>query len=376
MKFENKDKLKENFQAILTDENATVEDQFEAMEAYYQAIADDAAKQVKAEYAELGNLNGNQVLQARGIHTLTSEETKFYNEVQKTGKIPDDELLPETVIERVFDDLQKERPLLQEIQFTPGVGREKIITSERLGKAVWGPLHRDLEGQLDATFNTQEITLRSLTAFFLVSNDTLDLGARWIDRYIRICLSEAIAEAWEEAIILGDGNNQPIGLMKDLDGAVSQGKYPDKASSGKITLADDKIVKEFSGILSDLSEYKVTYKDNAGEEQTVTRHRKVNGLVKLIVNPADYYAIAAKVTTRNANGVYVTNLPFIPADDIIESEFVPAGKLIAYVSGEYNAQASYSDRIYKYKETFAMNRATLYAIDTYGDGARIESATP
>lgn len=369
MNFKDIDKLKNEFRDVLADKDSTQDEQFEAMEQYYRAIAEKATEQVKAEYAELNDVTDNQVLQARGIYTLTSEEQRFYNQVKKTGQFPADELLPETVIERVFDDLQKDRPLLREIKFVPGAGRQKIITSKRLGKAVWGPLHRNLEGQLDATFDTRETSLKNLTAFFLISNDTLDLGARWIDRYIRICLSEAIAEAWEEAIILGDGNNQPIGLMKDLNGSVVQGKYPDKASSGTLTLAEDKIVEEFGGILKDLSKYTVKYKDAQGEEQTEERTRKVNGSIKLVINPADYYEIATVVTSRNTNGVYVTNLPFIPMTDVIESEFVPQGKIIAFLKGGYDAQASYSNRINKYKETFAMDRATLFAIDTYGDGA-------
>lgn len=364
-----KAELKQKFNQVLEDENASKEAQFNAMEEYFNAISVEAADKVKAEYEELKDVTDNNVLASRGIHVLTASETKYYNEVEKTGKFPDEDLLPETVIERVFEDLQKDRPLLRQIRFTPGVGRQKIITTKRLGKAVWGPLHRDLEGQLDFTFDATETSLRSLTAFFLISNDTLDLGPRWIDRYVRLCLQEAIAEAWEEAIVTGDGNLGPIGLTKDLDGAVVGGAYPDKASTGTLTFADaSTMVAEFGGILKDLSTYTVKYKDLSGEDQTETRQRKVSGKVKLLINPANYYDVVTKVTTQNANGVFVSNFPFIPQDNIIESEFVPEGKLIAFLDGGYDAQVAYSNRIYVYKETFAMKRATLYAIDVFGDG--------
>lgn len=364
-----KAELKQKFNRVLEDENASKEAQFNAMEEYFNAISVEAADKVKAEYEELKDVTDNNVLASRGIHVLTASETKYYNEVEKTGKFPEEDLLPETVIERVFEDLQKDRPLLRQIRFTPGVGRQKIITTKRLGKAVWGPLHRDLEGQLDFTFDATETSLRSLTAFFLISNDTLDLGPRWIDRYVRLCLQEAIAEAWEEAIVTGDGNLGPIGLMKDLDGAVVGGAYPNKASTGTLTFADAAtMVAEFGGILKDLSTYTVKYKDLAGADQTETRQRKVSGKVKLLINPANYYDVVTKVTTQNANGVFVSNFPFIPQDNIIESEFVPEGKLIAFLDGGYDAQVAYSNRIYVYKETFAMKRATLYAIDVFGDG--------
>lgn len=361
--------LRNKFNDTLKNENATAEEQTLAMENYYKAIAEEKAEQVRNEYEELKHVTDNSILATRGIHVLTATETKYYNEVEKTGQFPADELLPETVIERVFNDIQQDRPLLRMIRFTPGVGRQKVITSKRFGKAVWGPLHRDLEGQLDMTFDATETELRSLTAFFLISNDTLDLGARWIDRYIRLCLKEAIQEAWEEAIVAGTGNNEPIGLLKDLDGAVVGGKYPDKAVTGELTFADaSTMVKEFGQILKDLSSYTVRYTDLAGDEKTETKQRKVAGKVKLIINPANYYDIVTKVTTQNANGVFVSNFPFIPQDNIVESEFVPEGKLIAFLDGEYDAQAAYQNRVYVYKETFAMKRATLYAIDVFGDG--------
>ena len=364
-----KTELKQTFNSVLEDENATKEDQFNGMEAYFGAISNEMADRVKAEYEELKDVTDNNVLASRGVHVLTASETRYYNEVAKTGLFPEDELLPETVIERVFEDLQQDRPLMRQIRFMPGVGKQKVITAKRFGKAVWGPLHRDLEGQLDATFDASETSLRSLTAFFLISNDTLDLGPRWIDRYVRLCLQEAVAEAWEEAIVTGDGELGPIGLMKDLDAPVVAGKYADKASAGTLTFADAAtMVSEFGGILKDLSEYSYTYTDLAGDQQTATKQRKVSGKVKLLINPANYYDVVTKVTTQNANGVFVSNFPFIPENNIIESEFVPEGKLIAYIDGGYDAQVAYTNRVYVYKETFAMKRATLYAIDVFGDG--------
>lgn len=364
-----KDELKIKFNEVMANENSTQEEVSNAMDEYFTAISQEAQDKVSKEYAELKDVTDNNILASRGIHVLTATETKYYNEVTKTGKFPEDDLLPETVIERVFEDLQSERPLLKQIRFTPGVGRQKVITTKLLGKAVWGPLHRDLEGQLDFTFDATETSLRSLTAFFLISNDTLDLGPRWIDRYVRLCLQEAISEAWEEAIVTGDGNLGPIGLMKDLDGAVVNGAYPDKASAGTLTFANAAtMVKEFAGILKDLSKYTVKYTDLSGAEKTEERQRKVSGKVKLLINPANYYDVVTKVTTQNANGVFVSNFPFIPQDNIIESEFVPEGKLIAFLDGGYDAQVAYSNRVYVYKETFAMKRATLYAIDVFGDG--------
>lgn len=354
------------FNNVSSKEDATPEQINAAMEEYITAIAEDAGKQVRDEYEELKNVNDNQILQARGIHVLTAEENAYYNEVIKTGGLDTELLTPPTIIERVFEDMQEERPLLKLITFTPGIGSKKIIRGRRKGKAVWGPLHRDLEGQLDAEFDATTNELHNLTAFFLISNDTLDLGPRWIDRYVRLCLKEATMEAWEEAIVLGTGNNQPIGMMKDLDAPVTGGVYADKESVGTLTFKDAAtMVKEFAGVMKKMSQYTHKIGDNdEGEAKT----RRVRGSVKLLINPANYFDIIARVTTQNANGVFVSNLPFIPETDIVESIYVPENKLIAFLDGDYEASASNSDRIYVYKETFAMKRATLYAIDLFGDG--------
>src|SRR5699024_8956620 len=215
------------------------------------AISEDASTQVKAEYEELKNVTDNQVLQSSGIHALTATETKFYNEVEKAGGFDDDLIWPETIIERVFDDIQEDRPLLKIINLAPSAALTKIIKARRKGVAVFGTLHKDLEGQLDAEFGAEEFEQVALTAFFLISNDTLDLGPTWIDRFVRLCLGEAIADAWEKAIVNGTGHKQPIGLMKDMDAAIDPTNgYANKASAGTLTLKDSAtMVKEFAGVL-------------------------------------------------------------------------------------------------------------------------------
>lgn len=358
---------KKIFNAISAKEDATPEQVNNALEAYVTAIAEDAGAQVRAEYEELKNVTDNRVLEARGIPTLTAEETKFYNEVSKAGGFDKDLVWPETIFEKVFEDLEKDHPLLSLINFQSTVGKVKVIRSRRKGVAVFGPLHKDLEGQLDAEFDSTEYTQLALTAFMLISNDTLDLGPRWINRYVQLSLREAVSDIWEVKIVTGTGNNEPIGLLKDLDGAVTGGVYPDKASAGTLTFKDSAtMVKEFAKVLKTASKYTHRIGDNDTDGET--KYRKVSGKVYLIVNPVNYYDIVARVTTQNANGVFVSNLPFISQDHIIESLDVPENKLIAFIDGEYDATQSRPEKIAVYKETFAMKRATLYAIDMLGNG--------
>lgn len=368
LKITNKTKdAKELFNSASANENATSEEINAALEAYVTAIAEDAGSQVRAEYEELKNVTDNQVLAARGIPVLTAEETKFYNEVSKAGGFDKDLTWPETIFERVFEDIQKDHPILRLVNFTPTVGLTKTIRSRRKGVAVFGPLHKDIEGQLDAEFGVEETHQIALTAFFLISNDTLQLGARWINRYVRLCLSEAVKDAWATKIITGNGNNEPIGLLKDVDGAVVGGVYPDKTSAGTLTFKDaPTMVSEFASVMKKMASYKHSIgKDdvNATDET-----RLVDGKIYLIINPVNYYDIVARLTIQNANGVFVTNMPFISPDKIIQSVDVPANKLITFIEGGYDASQSQPEKVYEYKETFAMKRATLYAIDMLGNG--------
>ncbi len=107
---------KKVFNAISAKEDATPEQVNNALEAYVTAIAEDAGAQVRAEYEELKNVTDNRVLEARGIPTLTAEETKFYNEVSKAGGFDKDLVWPETIFEKVFEDLEKDLPLLVKLR--------------------------------------------------------------------------------------------------------------------------------------------------------------------------------------------------------------------------------------------------------------------
>ena len=356
---------KKAFNAVSNQEEATSEQVNAALEAYVTAIAEDAGKQVRAEYDELKNVTDNRVLEARGITTLTAEETKFYNEAVKTGGFDSEVVWPETILERVFENLQKDHPILSIINFTPTVGRVKVIRARRTGVAVFGPLHKDLEGQLDSKFGASEFVQLALTAFFLVSNDTLDLGPRWIDRFINLSLTEAVRDIWAEKSIAGTGNDEPIGLLKDLDGAVTAGVYPDKATAGTLTFGKDKIVTEVAAVMKKLSKF--TYKVDKTDEGEV-KYRSVAGKVFLIVNPVNYWDIVSRITFANLNNIYGSAMPFIDVKNIIESVDVPENKLIAFVEGEYDATQSRAEKVSVYKETFAMKRATLYAVDMLGNG--------
>nr|WP_188942892.1 phage major capsid protein [Virgibacillus kapii] len=262
------------------------------------------------------NMTDSRVLAERGIHSLTKEEKTYYNEViEGKGFVGVERLVPKTVIDRVFEELIQEHPILARINFVNTTGvTQWVLKKGDVNPAWWGKLCDDIKELLDDGFETVDMNLYKLSAFIPVCNAMLELGPQWLDRYVRTVLAEAMAIALEEAIIAGTGKDQPIGMIKDLKGAVTDGVYPDKTAKA----LEEFSVKSLYAIRGDLSK---------------NGKRKVSNII-LAVNPNDYnYKLAEHVVYRNAAGQYMTNLPIDAT--IIESVSVPEGKLIAGLAKDY-----------------------------------------
>lgn len=281
-------------------------------------LADGIQNQILQEAQAMvnDNITDSRILAERGVQTLTNEEKEYYNEViGGKGFVGVEKLVPKTVIDRVFEDLVKEHPILSLINFVNTTGvTEWVLKKGDVNPAWWGKLCDDIKELLDDGFETVDMNLYKLSAFIPVCNAMLELGPQWLDRYVRTVLMEAMAIALEEAIISGTGKESPIGMIKDLEGAVVDGVYPDKEA----VPMNDFSVKSLYAIRGDLS--------NGGK-------RKVRNII-LAVNPNDYnYKLAEHVVYRNAAGQYMTNLPIDAT--IIESVSVPEGKLIAGMAKDY-----------------------------------------
>lgn len=58
----------------------------------------------------------------------------------------------------------------------------------------------------------------------------LELGPEWLDNFVRQVLYEAFANGLEAGIVAGNGNNQPIGMNRQVGDnvTVTGGVYPKK----------------------------------------------------------------------------------------------------------------------------------------------------
>ena len=343
-----------NYAEVIKNEESTAEEVERAWVEMQDALVDSLTNQITNRVA---NETADQViLSNRGADMLTAEERKFFNEVALSDGFTDELILPETVEERIFEELKTDHPLLNLINFRNlGTITLRTITSEYEGAAVWGPIFGDIKGQLKAAFKAEDLAQSKLTAFVVLPKDLDKFGPKWIEAYVREQIKETYAVALEDAVINGAGpvKHEPIGLIRDLTKPVDQENgHAKKDIAGTLTLADDKtIIEECAEIGEKLS------------EKADGKPLNVDGKVVLVINPKDSWKMRAKFTTRNAQGAYITNVPY--DFRIVPSVFATAGEVIAFVRDRYDAYRGGGVEVTEYKETLAFEDANLHVAKTF-----------
>ncbi|HHK5596370.1 TPA: phage major capsid protein [Bacillus tropicus] len=340
-------------------QEGTAEEQTAALNSMIEALATDVRSDILNQVNE--SMVDRSIMQSRGANVLTSEEMKFFNAVVEEGGFKSTETLPKTTQERIFDDLVEDHPFLQHIGLENLGAVTEFIYGDPEGAAVWGPLFDGIKGQLNATFRKDSISQLKLTAFIPLANDMLKLGPVWVERYVRTMIAEAMKVGLERGFVAGTGKNEPIGLLKDPSGSVVNGVYPDKKPVGTLTFEPGrKTINELKGVVKLLAK-----KINA-DGSDADRPKNIAGKVVMVTNPFDTFDIQANATIQNAAGVYVTSLPFNPIPS--ESVFVPQGKVLFFVKGQYVAAMGGTEPIKKYEETLALEDATVYIAKQYATG--------
>ncbi|MFJ9301966.1 phage major capsid protein [Bacillus toyonensis] len=340
-------------------QEGTTEEQSAALNSMIEALATDVRADILNQVNE--SMIDRSIMQSRGANVLTSEEMKFFNAVVEEGGFKSTETLPKTTQERIFDDLVEDHPFLQHIGLENLGAVTEFIYGDPEGAAVWGPLFDGIKGQLNATFRKDSISQLKLTAFIPLANDMLKLGPVWVERYVRTMITEAMKVGLERGFVAGTGKNEPIGLLKDPSGSVVNGVYPDKKPVGTLTFEPGrKTINELKGVV------KLLAKKLNTDGSDADRPKNIAGKVVMVTNPFDTFDIQANATIQNAAGVYVTSLPFNPI--LTESVFVPQGKVLFFVKGQYVAAMGGTEPIKKYEETLALEDATVYIAKQYATG--------
>ncbi|GCD13201.1 phage major capsid protein [Clostridium tagluense] len=355
--------LKDNLVAAgkSTDEGAFAQ----AFTPFAEAIQENIMEEFKT-YQQTADSN---ILTKRGVHQLTAEETKFYQNMigamqsadprQAFTTLPS--AYPETVIDNVIADIKAAHPLLAAINFTNTTILSKMIVNKQgVQLAVWGPINSAITKELEGTIGTIDLTLCKLSAFMPISKDMLEVGPQWIDAYVRSTLSEAIALALETAIITGTGKDEPIGMDRDVsDGVtVTGGKYPKKTPM----------------VVSNLSP--LTFGAIAGKlvQAPNGKQRPVNNIL-IVVNPLDYFTkIFPNTTVRSMDGTYSYNVLPFPCT-IVQSSAVVANSAIFGLADKYfmGIGAGTKDGKIEYSDDFKfLEDQRVYLSKLIGNGRALD----
>lgn len=350
MKLSNEFKtIRDNFLAAVNN-NEPAEKQNELYGAMLDELLNEAKKQARAEAEGLIAANPADA-------KLSARERKFFNAITTDVGYKEEKLLPQETIDRIFENLTTAHPLLAEIGMVNAGLRLKFLKSETSGVAVWGKIFGEIKGQLDAAFSEEEAIQNKLTAFVVIPKDLKDFGPAWIESFVSTQIDEAFAVALEAAFLAGDGNGKPIGLNRQVQEGVSitGGVYPEKTSIGDLTFADSATtVKELTNV----------YKHHSTDEKG--RAVAVDGKVVMVVNPADAWDVKRQYTSLNAQGVYVTALPYNLK--IVESLAQVSKKVVTFVNGRYDAYIGGGITLRKYDQTLAIEDMDLYTAKQFAYG--------
>lgn len=335
--------------------------EFEAALKDYQKVITD---EILAKYEISKDVLDSNILAARGIRQLTSEEKAYYNAIISAMKSADPRAaitnvnldFPTTTINSVLEDIRTAHPLLDFIDFVNTSAATKwLYNTQGEQSAVWGELGAEIVTELTGSIAQLNMTQCKLSAFFSISNDILELGPEWVDVYIRATLTEAYAVGLEAGVVDGTGKDQPIGMTRNVadDVVVVGGVYPRKEAI-EVTQLDPATVGELLATLA-----------TAPNGKTRTVGRPI-----LVVNPADYYSIVFPATTiRTVEGGYANNVLPIPVD-IVQSTAVPSKHAIFGIARRYlmGIGLSRNGRIETADQYRWLEDERVYKIKGFGNG--------
>lgn len=348
-------------QALKDNDQQAFVDSFNQM---MESIGGEIKQQYEEQVEGLKSQMDSQVLANRGVRQLTTKEKDFYQKFGDAIKAKDprqalanlDVVLPETVLTAVFDELQTSHPLLSRISFTyTGAAIKMLMNTNGYQTGAWGKLCDEIVQELTSGFKEVDTGLFKLSAFMPVCKAMLELGPEWLDSYVRQVLYEAFSNGLELGFVAGTGNDQPIGMTRQVgdDVQVSGGVYPEKT---KIAVND--LTPATLGNLLSL----IAVDPNG-------KPRNVRDLI-LIVSPQDYFQKVMPATTQmTPNGTYQNDVLPYPIS-IIQSPAVKNGEAVLGMGYKYFAAAgsSTSGNIEYSDHYHFLEDERVYLIKGYANG--------
>lgn len=311
-------------------------DDVEVQAAAWEQFHAQVVERLMDDFEEIKQSNDSTILVNRGYRQLTTAETKWYQKLAEVMASPnptqsfaeilgadvEDGLMPETILEDVYRNLQEEHPLLNAVTFTYVKYATKwILNDHTKQKAIWGDITDEITKEISSGFKIVDVNQSKLSAFAFVERGMLDLGPTFLDAYIRAVLQEALLCGLEHGIIAGSGVKEPIGMIRDIHEGVTVNTttgYPKKTAK-QLTSFDP---GEYGAVLAELVE------TESGNMRTFSG-------VQLIVNMVDYLTkVMPSTTAKTTDGRYVTDLFPFPTEVIVSNE-VTTGEAVLGLSPEY-----------------------------------------
>lgn len=341
----------------------------EVQAAAWAQFHQSLTERLMADFEEIKQSNDSAILAERGYRQLTTDETRWYQKLIEVMRSPnpkqafvdiigqdiEDDLMPETIIEDVYRNLQEEHPLLQKINFTYVKYATKwILNDHSAQKAVWGAITDEITKEITSGFKVVAVNQMKLSAFCFVERGMLDLGPVFLDAYVRAVLSEAMYCGLEYGIVAGTGVDEPIGIIRDIHEGVTFSTtdgYP-KKTAVKVTKLDP---ATYGALLAPLSKT---------EDEKARKFTSV----ALLCTMTDYLTkIMPATTALTTDGRYVTNLFPFPTDVIITNELTDGeaaigllGEYNAFAGGQRNGEIEFSDE-FKFLDDVRYFKSVQYA---------------
>lgn len=306
----------------------------EALALAWSAYGESIANELRVEFERYGSDIDTKAMESRGYRVLTVKEKAWYEKViqalkeSKTNQAfidilgTDDEasLMPPTIIQDVFSDIQKDSPLLAAVsaQYV-GYSQQFIVNDAAVQMGAWGEITDEVVTEIKGAVKVISMHQSRYTAFCIIPLDILDMGPNFVDPFIRALMAESMRYGLEAAVVNGSGVNMPVGMMRDPDGVFDQTTgYPEKTPVKVTSFAPT----EYGALLAKMA-------------KTRTDRDRVFDKVMMVTNMTDYLTKVMPATTVQATmGGYVSNVfPF--ATDTIRSAAVPSGKAIVGIPGSY-----------------------------------------
>lgn len=345
-----------------------------AWEQFHQATI----ARMEQDFEDFKQSNDTAILTNRGYRQLTSEETKWYQrlgEVLKSAKpsqvfadiLGEDiegDIMPETIIEDVYRNLQDQHQLLHKVNFTyVRFAAKWILNDHSKQKAVWGDITDEIAKEITSGFKVVNTNQAKLSAFAFIEKGMIDLGPVFLDAYIRTVLSEALYCGLEYGIVAGTGVDEPIGIIRDIHDGVTVSTtdgYPKKPA---------KVVTEinpatYGALLAPLA------KTEGGATRTFS-------VVHLLCNMTDYLTkIMPASTALTSDGKYVTGLFPFPTEVIVTNELSDGEAAIGildeytvFVGGEQNGMIEFSDE-FKF-----LSDQRYFKVKQYANGRAVDDTS-